>query len=65
LICILLSAVGCASRPAPPATPVAWPARVEARPPYTLTADFDQRVGGPPAFIPQFVATLYNELPAR
>ena len=29
------------------------------------TADFDQRVGGPPAFIPQFVATLYNELPAR
>ncbi|HVS24037.1 MAG TPA: MBL fold metallo-hydrolase [Gammaproteobacteria bacterium] len=29
------------------------------------TAEFDQRVGGPPAFIPQFVATLYNELPAR
>jgi len=29
------------------------------------TAEFDQKVGGPPAFIPQFVATLYNELPAR
>jgi cyclase len=29
------------------------------------TAEFDQRVGGPPAFIPQFVTTLYNELPAR
>jgi glyoxylase-like metal-dependent hydrolase (beta-lactamase superfamily II) len=28
------------------------------------TAEFDQKVGGPPAFIPQFVATLYNELPA-
>ena len=29
------------------------------------TAEFDQRVGGPPQFIPNFVATLYNELPAR
>jgi glyoxylase-like metal-dependent hydrolase (beta-lactamase superfamily II) len=29
------------------------------------TAEFDAKVGGPPAFIPQFVATLYNELPAR
>jgi hypothetical protein len=29
------------------------------------TAEFDQKVGGPPAFIPQFVATLYNELPAK
>lgn len=29
------------------------------------TTEFDQRVGGPPAFIAQFVATLYNELPAR
>jgi glyoxylase-like metal-dependent hydrolase (beta-lactamase superfamily II) len=30
------------------------------------TADFDQRVAGPPAFIAQFVTTLYNELsPAK
>jgi cyclase len=30
------------------------------------TAEFEERVGGPPAFIPQFVDTLYNELtPAR
>ncbi|HEX5047567.1 MAG TPA: MBL fold metallo-hydrolase [Gammaproteobacteria bacterium] len=30
------------------------------------TADFDARVAGPPAFIAQFVATLYNELsPAK
>jgi hypothetical protein len=29
------------------------------------TAEFDQKVGGLPQFIPNFVATLYNELPAR
>jgi glyoxylase-like metal-dependent hydrolase (beta-lactamase superfamily II) len=29
------------------------------------TADFDAKVGGLPQFIPNFVATLYNELPAR
>jgi glyoxylase-like metal-dependent hydrolase (beta-lactamase superfamily II) len=29
------------------------------------TAEFDQRVAGPPAFIAQFVTTLYNELSAK
>ena len=28
------------------------------------TADFEERTGGPPAFIPQFVTGLYNELTA-